>query len=433
MTRHVQLGWRVPLCEWARFERSVAQKWGKTAGYLRFELQEAMREFLDEDDLLAEAETLLQRAETLGDASSSMVDARRSRQYRGAETRKVTHRIHPKLKARFIAYAEECNASSYGRLLAVALRAYRDGGRARRILDRIERAITNGEDEDHPSTKTTTTDETTASTPSENTDSTNTGTPAATDTAGTTTTPTPQRTTSPTVDAATVLEIATELADHNTIPQSRIDREIARTVSDRNAPTIQAYREAVIEQLDFVEHPHVEGLYLTPAQREAMPLWADFEKAERIVLTRRLLVADALRSNTVKHAVTYSELQELWAEYAVEGPSHQYAYELMEWAADEEGFAYRQVRGQYRLQVDVHSVSRSIIEWADEEFADVDSEGLQVTADVTSYSAGSTLRTTDSKSTSATDGPPSAPSTNPTSASGAAHRSTLEGGVPSDD
>jgi ppGpp synthetase/RelA/SpoT-type nucleotidyltranferase len=66
----VHLGWRIPEDVWATFEDYVVEKHGTTAEYLRFELEAAMREYLDEDDLLHEAEDLLREYTDLQGLSS---------------------------------------------------------------------------------------------------------------------------------------------------------------------------------------------------------------------------------------------------------------------------------------------------------------------------------------------------------------------------
>jgi len=139
----VQLGWRVPAETWDAFETFVAEKHGATAGYLRFEVECAMREYLDEDDILADAEELLEEHADLRGLSSSTALVTDDR-YRGTTTRKVSHRISAGLKERFQIFADKHDASSYGRLLAAALDTYADGGRARRILDDVKRLVTGG-------------------------------------------------------------------------------------------------------------------------------------------------------------------------------------------------------------------------------------------------------------------------------------------------
>jgi hypothetical protein len=388
----VQLGWRVPTDAWEQFEEQITDKWGVQGGYLRFELERAMREFLDEDGLLATVEDLLKEYTDLQGLSSSTAVVATER-YRGADTRKVSHRVNADLKAKFKQFADEHGASSYGRLLAAALDSYSDGGRARRILDDVRRLVTGGTDSGT----------TAESVENDGSDPTESGADEAgvenqlstLDDCGTTAVPPdpspeePRSAEDVDVEARLVVGIAEELSSHLSFPKRLLESTIGEVVGESSRAVIEAYREPVLDQLSAAEHPHNESLYVTEEFRENNVLWADLDRAERIVLLRRFAAAEAARAGSRRETFTYREVQDLFEEYAGGGsPSHQYAYDLMELAEEVAGFAYGEYHGQYQLRVDLAAVDGSVIEYVLEETS-VRLEDLSLDLDVTSYTAGS--------------------------------------------
>ena len=382
MTDRVQLGWRIPADVWEQFEAYVHDKHGATGPYLRFEIECAMREYLDEDGVLAEAESLLREVADLSGLSSSTVVA--TDRYRGSETTKLAHRINAALKERFQGFAKDHDTSAYGRVLAAALDSYTEGGRARRILDGVKRVITGG-------TTSGTSDESVESVDAEATESTtihetvdaDLSTVAMSGTSGGT------EAASVTVEPRAVMEIADDLPPA-TFPSRVLDEAIEDVVDADDPRTIEQYRDAVLDHVDAGEHPHNAGIYVTDAFREERTLWADLDRAERIVLLRRFAAAEALDREDRRRAFTYTDVMTVFEEWAGGGsPSHQYAYELMEAAADETGFEYDEFHGQLQLRVDLTDVSDAVLEWALDAVPDSSLEGLSVNGRITAYTAGS--------------------------------------------
>lgn len=384
MSDTVQLGWRVPADVWEQFEKRARENRGSQRRYVREAIEQAMREYLDEDGVLAEAEDLLREYTDLRGLSSSTDPDFGTNRFAGEETKKVSHRVDPGLKERFQVFADKYDAPSYGRALAYALDEYADGGRARRILDDVERLVTGG---------------TTAGTTDGSVES-----PASTDADSGTkddvvesdlSTDDMRGTNSGTTDAKTIIEIADEFADNSeVVPRKKLTAEIkTRIARPEDEPIVERYREAVVDQLGLVEHPHNDDVYLAETYREQATLWADLDKAERICLLRRWLVADAIEKRKRKQAWSYRDVIDIFEDNAGGGgPSHQYAYDLMEAAADEDGFKYGAFsRGnetpRKQLRVDVSEVREEILEWCREE-KNVDPSSVGVTADVTSYTAG---------------------------------------------
>lgn len=340
MSDRTQLNWRVPVREWAQFERAIREKHGRLRPYTKFEIEEAMREFLDEDGLLAEAEDLLRTHTDLLELSSS-TDAYGTSYSRGGATRKVTHRVSAELKERFQIFADKHEATSYGRLLGAALRVYADGGRARRLLEDVEALVTGG----------TTDGSTDGSVESQSGDLSTAGDRG--------TTPGPDA--SPDVDAALVLEIAEDLPDQ--FPTDLLRKKtVAKLQSEYDElpeRRLEAYTDAVVNSLGVVEHPVKEGVYIPEEDREDYTVFSDLEREEKEVYLRRILVAEALEDGRLKHAVGYKEVMALIDEYLHERPSTQHAYDLMEDSAlASPAFSYGKRRGASRkqLQVDLTEV-----------------------------------------------------------------------------
>lgn len=371
----IVLGWRVPRDVWERFEEHVAEKHGATGPYLRFELELAMREYLDDDELGEHAEKLLKEHTDLRGLSSSTAPGVATGRYRGADTKKIGHRINARLKERFQVFADKHEADTYGRLLARALDSYADGGRTRRILDDVERLVTGGCTSD-------TTGDSVESSENEQEGGLSTG--GETDTSGIT------------VEPALVEEIAESVVEdpaRTSIAKKGIDKTTVAVVgsSNVNEEIIKAYREAAIDHLGAEEHPHNDRTYITEEYRENHVIWADLEKDERLVLLRRFAAADAVGHGEITRCYTYKQVQDLFKLYAGGGgPSRQYAYDLMEEAAPgEPGFEYGEFHGQLQFRVDISEVSSSIKQYAFEEYPERAPDELRRTLDVTSYTAGS--------------------------------------------
>lgn len=137
----------------------------------------------------------------------------------------------------------------------------------------------------------------------------------------------------------------------------------------------------------------VNDIYITDWAREEETFWTDLEKEERLVLLRRYAVADAIDNDERKRAFSYTDVQDLFEEKTGDGPSDQYAYDLMEGAADgEEGIHYGEFSvgtssSKIQLRVNVSEVSDAILNWVREETR-FDPSSIGVTADVTSYASG---------------------------------------------
>ncbi|MDS0280271.1 hypothetical protein NDI85_21030 [Halomicroarcula sp. S1AR25-4] len=346
-------------------------------------------EFLDDEGLLTEAQDLLEAHTDLSTLSSSTDAAIITDRYQGGNTKLVTHRVRADLKERFKKFADKHDAASYGRLLAAALDTYVDGGAARRLLNDVERLV-------GTATTTGSTDGSVENVASTSAD------PGSTDESveNTLSTETKSATTSGSrPDPMVVADAADEICDGDgpgdlrMFPEAALESAIASAAGSDDEETYDRYRDPVLEQLNAGEHPHTDGMYITEWAREEETLWADLDKAERLILLRRWAVREAIDNGERQSGFTYTDVIELFEKWAKAGPSHQYAYDLMEAAADEPGFEYGKhsvgtQSPKLLLRVDVSKVDQSILDWIDEETG-LDRDKIGVVADVTSYSAGS--------------------------------------------
>jgi hypothetical protein len=170
---------------------------------------------------------------------------------------------------------------------------------------------------------------------------------------------------------------------------------------------IATYATAVVDQQNLVEHPEQDDptVYITETRREEGVFWSDLDKKGRAKHLRRLLVRKALEAKTRCLGFTYSDaqtgngVQEAFERDLHHRPSVQYAYDLMEHAAnqhdehdvDEEtsGFTYGTHRGQKKLRVNIANVASRIVEDVLDEWEHLDRQNLARNGLITSYTSGS--------------------------------------------
>lgn len=385
MTGRVQLGWRIPRDTWENFVEHVTEKWGQEGAYVRFELESAMREYLDQDGQLVELEGLVKSMlDARGLSSSTTGTTYRARH---DNTRKVNYRINAELKEEFAIFVDSNVDESYGAILGRALSEYTDGGRAQRLVDDVQKLINGG-----PSTGTTgesdeNTAETSLSTGSQSgtTPGTDENVRASSLSSGSqagTTGGSDENPAEVTTDPRIVMEIANDLPE--TCPQRVIDGKIAKA-ADGSAQTIEAYREAAVKQAALVEHPHREEFYISESLREEWTLWCDLNKELRIARLRRLMVKHALENNNLRDAADYKTVQTLFKENLSAGPSHDYAYTLMRGAADAPGFNFKKIRGNYRLQVNLDNVKGEVIQDVLDKNEQLSKKGVMMNTNLQSF------------------------------------------------
>ncbi|RLM94359.1 hypothetical protein D3D01_15975 [Haloarcula sp. Atlit-7R] len=178
------------------------------------------------------------------------------------------------------------------------------------------------------------------------------------------------------------MDIAEGLDDQFT--ESQLAKTIAKTVSG-DSETVQNYIEAVAEYKNCVKHPY-SPVYIPKSERDKRTFWCDLNRETRAVRLRRLIVKSALEAGQERHACTYREVQDMFEQNLGKGPSHDYAYTLMEIAGNGEGFRYGEFRGQKQLRVNIRKVTQSLINEVTENYP-VSVEGITVNGEVTAYTA----------------------------------------------
>lgn len=341
MTSTEQVGWRPPAGIWHRVETHVVENWTDEAFYYRRVVEEAMREYIDQDGRLAGIEDLLRRATDLEGLSSS-TDPPGTDRFQDADTRLVNIRVDADLKADFKAFAVEHDVSP-GRMLGMALDAYLDGGRLRRVERDLERLLT-----DAPTVVAETAAEESEESPSR-------------------------------PDADLTLAVVDALGDWIRFTREDVAEVLAdHGEADPGPDLLDAYAEAVASKLDRVEHPTNPDLYIPEEERADLLVYEDLSREARGEELARHLALDAVQAGKEHAALSYSEVQDLFERICVDNgsPSHQYAYDLMGDVAGIDGYSYGETReGQNRLQVDVPETPARIKEWlADHPAVDLGTE-----------------------------------------------------------
>ncbi|WP_262178407.1 hypothetical protein [Haloarcula laminariae] len=365
MTAREVLGWRIPRTERDEFVRFVEEKWGCADSYVRFELESAMREFMDKDNLLHEAEQLLQDY-LVSQGISSSTPVLSNERIDHSDTVQLGYRVNSQLKDEFAAFAKRHCDDNLGATLARALNSYRDGGRRQRILDKIHHLVTGGIDADttfdadengdhtnrneenvsHQSTRSGLSDENSIVCQSQLDQRAEGG--AKSDE-------------SVSVDPMMVSDIANKLGDEFT------RKEVIRTIAnelDGNNETVELYTEAIISYKNAVEHPINEDILISEERREQITVYGDLDREERVEKLRILLTREALKTHELDYSITYTDVQDLFKENLADQPSDDYTYTLMDDAAEKSGFEFEKRNGQYQLCVELRPVDRKIIEEA---------------------------------------------------------------------
>lgn len=147
MTTREQIGWHVPSDEWGSFTRFIDEKYGQSKRKVRREVENAMREWVD-DDVYAEIESLVDRLVSAAGRTPEELSGSKSQGISvssDAQTKKVQCRIDAELKAEFKRMVKEQTDKRPGMVLARALRVRREGGRAERVQKKLERIVDDAE------------------------------------------------------------------------------------------------------------------------------------------------------------------------------------------------------------------------------------------------------------------------------------------------
>ena len=135
-----KLDWMVPVDEWDQFRRHVESQFGVAEGYLGREAELAMEQYIDADGY-ARVETLVDRLVSAAGRSPDHASEKIKSDLASQEPTRIGIRVGTILKEEFCAYVDEHTDYNYGVALARALNVYRDGGRSRRVEDKLDRVV----------------------------------------------------------------------------------------------------------------------------------------------------------------------------------------------------------------------------------------------------------------------------------------------------
>lgn len=326
MTSRPSVDWHVPTDEWHSFVNYVKDKHGKKEGYIGCEVEQAMREWINEDDYATIEDQINQLIKASGrNRSNQPYKKRASDTIESKNTTRVSYRVDPRLKSEFSAYVSKTSNDRLGVALARALRECRNGGRSERIENKLDLVL---DDAKSLLAKLDNTNKLTAG---------------------------QERT----------IVICEKLNEEFTEYQLE---EIIRDCVGSSDPTLRNYKRLVLQRLNVVEHPNRIGLYISQekAQRlgvdlDAHPIeWkpyralTDKERVEGV----RIKLAKFADSNNGKHRIDSKTIVEKIFDSK---SSYVKANEILTKAADVDGFATVSHSDKNKLKVSLEQVTDTAI------------------------------------------------------------------------
>jgi hypothetical protein len=308
----------------------VVEEYGRASEYIRRAVAQAMKEWIDADDYARveeQIDRLVQSAErTPEDLSRKKLT---TTSFDDNDTHKVQCRVDAELKNEFAEHSRSEADERPGLVLTRALRAYRRGGRSRRVQDKLERVIDDAE-----------------SLLAE---------VAATD--------------SLSHQEKKTIAICDQLGEEFTRDELEDAIEIKAGGSD---PTIREYTKRVLDRLDHVEHPNAPDgvdLFVPKAEAEKLggkpdaPALDRFHNAEieydglsrdeKITGLRIAVARRASSSNGYSALCTPAVEKDIFNGHS----SSSHARKLIDLAADAGGFKTDTRRNVRRLLVDLSEVN----------------------------------------------------------------------------
>jgi hypothetical protein len=237
MIDRTPVDWLVPRREWHAFIDYVREEFGEVEGYLGREAEMAMREYADEDRYHSVEETVDRLVQAAGRSPSDLGSDEKIRDLDTDDKERVQVRVDEQIKDEFREVAADAN-DPYGVVFAHALCEYRDGGRAGRMERKLDRVADDAE-----------------AVLSEIEDGSESGT---------------------SVRQRRTIAICDQLKDDGFRDEELVEA-ITKVVGNGtrpSQPTIEDYRERIIDRLDLEPNPFVEqnpskGRVWMPADRVA--------------------------------------------------------------------------------------------------------------------------------------------------------------------
>lgn len=328
MTVHPKVGWRVPTDEWERFLAQVRDRHGETEGRVGHEVRRAMREWIDADEFAAVEREVDRLVWAAGRTPAALAEKKHGSDHPASEdTTLVQTRAPRDLKEEFAASARE-QGERPGVYLARALRERRAGGRARRVLAKLDRVSDDAE-----------------------------ALLAEVD---------PEGDGDMSIRERRTVAICRRLGEQ--FPEDELEAAIGAVAGD-SQPTLREYRERVLDRLEYVEHPHNAELYVpedtareiaegTDAPGPDAPAaerkpYAKLAREEKVHGVRVAAVRRAARNDGRAQLDAAAVRTEVF-----DGePSEGHARDLMRVAGQADGFEFGKRYGKDRLRVDLRDVT----------------------------------------------------------------------------
>ncbi|WP_232819752.1 hypothetical protein [Haloprofundus halophilus] len=323
MTVRPKVDWRVPSDEWDAFIDFVHGEHGEIQGYVSREVERAMLEWVDGDDYAPVEDLVDQLVRAAGHTPANLTEKKPvTVPPDGEETTRVSCRVDGEVKNNFAAFVKETSDDRLGVALARALRQRCDGGRARRVREKMERVANDAE------------------------------TLLADD--------------GIMLRERRTVRICRRLGEQFT--QDDLEDAIAAVAGD-SAPTIRDYTEKVLARLEYVEHPRNGDLFISKDDAEdiATDLGApspdapaidrkpydSLSRTEKVRGVRIELARDA-QTNGGKSQMNATTVRR---DIFEDRPSPGHVQDLLRLAGDADGFDVVTRHGKERLRVDLSDVT----------------------------------------------------------------------------
>lgn len=312
--------------EWKAFVESVHREYGEDGRYVSREIERAMREWADLDDLAPIEEKVNRLVRAAGRTPEENPEKKIiSTCLEDEDTTRVSHRVDSQLKNDFAEYVNQTSEERLGLALGRALRQCRMEDRSQRLLNKLNRVVEDAED-------------LLAEMPDGGELSTR------------------QKRT---------ITICDQLGDQFT--ESDLKNTIRKVAGD-SPPTIRDYTQMVLDRRNVVKHPYNPDLYIPESEAREQgfdPNAPAIDRKEYGELTReekvrglQIELARRSLSNNGKYQV---DAQEVKRGIFDREPSDSHSRELLRFADEEQGFHLVNRRGKLRLRINIDDVTNKTI------------------------------------------------------------------------
>lgn len=328
VTVHPKVGWRVPTDEWERFLAYVRERHGETEGRVGREVRRAMREWIDDDEFAAVEREVDRLVRAAGRTPEVLAEKKHGSDHPASdETTLVQTRAPHNLQEEFTATARE-QGERPGVYLARALRERRAGGRARRVLAKLDRVSDDAE-----------------------------ALLAEVD---------PEGDGDMSLRERRTVAICRRLEGE--FPEDELEAAIGAVAGD-SPPTLREYRERVLDRLEYVEHPNAPEIYVPEDTAREIAETTDAPGPDAPAVERKPYAKLAheekvhgVRVAAVRRAARNDGRAQLDAaavrtEVFDGEPSEGHARDLMRVAGQADGFEFGKRYGKDRLRVDLRDVT----------------------------------------------------------------------------